>query len=78
MDDGRAAYGTGGEAMILAMSIELAGQKWKVALHDGRRDHPAIVAVSQTQASDQAVVELVKQYKTQWSLPATTTRRGEL
>lgn len=31
------AYPTHSEAVMLAVSRELAGSKWKVALHDGRR-----------------------------------------
>ncbi len=31
---------THSEALVLAVSLELAAAKWKVALHDGRRDSP--------------------------------------
>ena len=30
----------GGEEPVLAVSLELAAAKWKVALHDGRREKP--------------------------------------
>ncbi len=29
-------FTTGGEELVLAVSLELAAAKWKVALHDGR------------------------------------------
>jgi transposase len=28
--------------VVLAVSLELAGASWKIALHDGKRDKPAI------------------------------------
>ena len=31
-------FTTGGEELVLAVSLELAAAKWKVALHDGRRE----------------------------------------
>jgi hypothetical protein len=31
-------FTTGGEEVVLAVSLELAAAKWKVALHDGRRE----------------------------------------
>lgn len=33
--------------IILAASVELAGAKWKIALHDGRRDRPAIHTITE-------------------------------
>ncbi|SAL67203.1 hypothetical protein AWB65_06471 [Caballeronia humi] len=36
------AYMGSGDVMVLAVSLELAAAKWKVALHDGRRDKPAV------------------------------------
>lgn len=33
--------------VVLAVSLELATAKWKVALHDGRCDSPAIHTVAQ-------------------------------
>jgi transposase len=33
-------FTTGGEETVLAVSPELAAAKWKVALHDGRREKP--------------------------------------
>ncbi len=33
--------------VILAVSLELAGTSWKIALHDGKRDRPAIYTVSE-------------------------------
>jgi transposase len=34
--------GPNAEDVILAVSLELAVGKWKVALHDGRREKPAV------------------------------------
>lgn len=33
--------------VILAVSLELASASWKIALHGGKRDKPAISAVSE-------------------------------
>jgi len=63
---------TGTDELVLAVSLELAGAKWKVALHDGRRDHPAVHTVAQPQAAArlQAVLDLIEQQKEKWLLPA--------
>ena len=63
---------TGTDELVLAVSLELAGAKWKVALHDGRRDHPAVHTVAQPQAAArlQAVLDLFEQQKEKWLLPA--------
>ena len=58
-----------GEA-VLAVSLELSGASWKIALHDGKRDRPAIYTVSEQAAAPRllhavAVIEAVKQ---KWSL----------
>ena len=46
---------------VLAVSLELSAGKWKVALHDGRRESPAIHTVAQPQAAArlQAVLTLI-------------------
>jgi transposase len=36
------SFTTGGEEPVLAVSLELAAAKWKVALHDGRREKPPV------------------------------------
>jgi transposase len=60
------------EDVILAVSLELAVGKWKVALHDGRRERPAVHTVAQPQAAArlQAVLDVIEQQKLKWSLPA--------
>jgi len=60
------------EDVILAVSLELAVGKWKVALHDGRRERPAVHTVAQPQpaARLQAVLDVIEQQKLKWSLPA--------
>src|SRR6202795_5233181 len=65
---------TGGEEVVLAVSLELAAAKWKVALHDGRRERPAVHTVAQPQAAArlQAVLDVIEQQKLKWSLPGGT------
>jgi transposase len=60
------------EALVLAVSLELAAASWKVALHDGRREKPAVHTVSQPQAAArlQAVLDLIEAHRQKWSLPA--------
>ncbi|MGF6369077.1 hypothetical protein OKW40_001827 [Paraburkholderia sp. RAU6.4a] len=60
------------EALVLAVSLELAATKWKVALHDGRRDNPAVHTVAEPQAASrlQAVLALIAQHREKWALPA--------
>jgi len=55
-------FTTGGEEVVLAVSLELAAASWKVALHDGRREKPAVHTVAQPQAAArlQAVLELIE------------------
>src|SRR5476649_1717261 len=68
------AYPTHSEEVVLAVSLELAASKWKVALHDGRRDSPAIHTVAQCQGAArlQAVLSLIEQHQQKWALPAGT------
>jgi transposase len=56
----------------VAVSLELAAAKWKVALHDGRREKPAVHTVAEPQAAArlQAVLALIERHKEKWSLPA--------
>ena len=62
----------GGEELVLAVSLELAAAKWKVALHDGRREKPAVHTVAESQAAArlQAVLDLIERHRQRWSLPA--------
>ena len=57
--------------VVLAVSLELAAAKWTVALHDGRRESPAIHTVAQPQAAArlQAVLTLIATQRQAWSLP---------
>lgn len=59
------------ENIILATSLELAGGQWKIALHDGRRQSPAVHTVRGAQAAMrvQALLEVIERYKQKWSLP---------
>ncbi|MGF6813066.1 hypothetical protein OKW30_008283 [Paraburkholderia sp. Clong3] len=65
---------TDAREVALAVSLELATAEWKVALHDDRRDSPAIHTVAQVQAADrlQAVRSLIEQHRQKWALPAST------
>ena len=56
---------------VLAVSLELAAVNWKVALHDGRREKPAVHMVPQHQAAArlQATLNLIEIHKEKWSLP---------
>jgi transposase len=65
------AYTGGGDVPVLAVSLELAAAKWKVALHDGRREKPAVHTVAQPQAEArlQAVLALIAAHREKWSLP---------
>ena len=65
-------FTTGSEELVLAVSLELAAASWKVALHDGGREKPAVHTVAQPQAAArlQAVLDLIKAHKEKWSLPA--------
>jgi transposase len=65
-------FTTGGEEPVLAASLELAASKWRVALHDGRREKPAVHSVAEPQAAArlQAVLALIEAHKEKWSLRA--------
>lgn len=58
--------------LVLAVALELASGSWKIALHDGNREHPAIKAVDADTAAgrlQQAIDEITK-IKARWELPA--------
>lgn len=59
---------------ILAVSLELAKGKWKVALHDGRRDKPPVHTVSHEQAAGRLseALQLIEQTRAKWALPEQT------
>src|ERR1700674_2049120 len=58
-------FTTHGEEVVLAVSLELAAAKWKVALHDGQRERPAVHTVAQPQATArlQAVLALIDAHR---------------
>lgn len=58
------------EEVVRAVSLELAAAKWKVALHDGRRDLPGVHMVAEPQAASclQAVLSLIEQHRQKWAL----------
>jgi transposase len=59
------------EVLVLAVSLELAAAKCKIALHDGRRDNPAVHTVAEPQAASrlQAALALIAHHKEKWALP---------
>lgn len=59
------------EDTILAVSLELSAAQWKVALHDGLREQPAVHTVNAPRADGRllAVLALIEQHKEKWSLP---------
>src|SRR5258706_13488353 len=65
-------FTTGSEELVLAVSLELAAARWKVALHDGRREKPAVHTVAQPQAAArvQAVLDLIEAHRDKGALPA--------
>jgi transposase len=58
----------------LAVALELSKNSWKVALHDGRRDKPAIHTVASEQASKRLAeaVEHIKGTQKKWGLSDQT------
>lgn len=59
---------------LLAVSLELAKNSWKVALHDGKREHPAVFPVTTERPSDRVatVVALIEQTRRAWKLSSLT------
>ena len=57
---------------VLAVSLELSKGSWKVALHEGRRDKPAIHAVSSEAAGARLgqVVGVIEATRKKWGLAA--------
>ena len=55
----------------LDVSLELAGKAWKIAATDGKRRHPAVVAVdaSPLWARLQALLRRLGELKSKWGLP---------
>jgi transposase len=66
------AHPTYSDIPVLELSLELAAAKWKVALHDGRREKLAVHTVARSQAAAhlQAVLNLIEAHKVKRSLPA--------
>jgi transposase len=65
---------------VLAVSLELSKGSWKVALHDGKRDKPAIHAVSSEAASTRLgqVGGVIEATRKKWGLGCGLPRGGEL
>ncbi len=70
MKPARSTYFTPAE-LILAVSLELASAKWKMALHDGQRENAAIRTVDADEPASrlqQVLIEIAK-IKAKWELP---------
>ena len=59
---------------VLAVSLELSKGSWKMALHDGRRQRPAIHSVAHERAAGRLgqAVAVIEQTKKKWRLGAGT------
>ncbi len=59
---------------VMAVSLELSCKCWKVALHDGRHDQPAIHNVRDDMAAARVlqVIALIQECKKKWQLPSAT------
>lgn len=70
MKPARTEYFTPAE-LILAVSLELASAKWKIALHDGQRENAAIRTVDGAQPAQrlQEVLAEIAKIKAKWELP---------
>lgn len=57
--------------VVLAVSLELSSASWKIALHDGKRDKPAIYTVSEEAPAPRLLhaVTVIEAAKQKWSLP---------
>lgn len=57
---------------VLAVSLELSKASWKIALHDGKRDKPAIHAVGDAEAQKRLAhtVAVIEEAKRKWQLDA--------
>ena len=62
------------ESEFLAVSMELASGKWKLALHDGKRSNATIKTVDHEDPAARLVQVLseVDRFKAKWDLPAAT------
>jgi transposase len=59
---------------LLAVSLELSKGSWKIALHDGRRDKPAIHTVGSEEAGKRLrdAVAVIEKTQTKWGLSERT------
>ncbi len=55
----------------LAVSLELSGKSWKIGLHDGKRDKPAIHTVDDESPAGRLAhaVAVIEEVKRKWGLP---------
>lgn len=55
----------------LAVSLELSGKSWKIGLHDGKRDKPAIYTVDDEAPAGRLAhtVAVIEEVKRKWCLP---------
>ncbi|HEX7634454.1 MAG TPA: IS110 family transposase [Noviherbaspirillum sp.] len=58
---------------VLAIALELSSKSWKLALHDGRRDKPAVHTVDDEAAGERLThaVAVIEEVRRQWQVGAT-------
>ena len=58
---------------MLAVALELSSKSWKLALHDGKRDKPAVHTVDDEAADERLThaVAVIEEVKRQWQVGAT-------
>lgn len=56
---------------VLAVSLELSSKSWKIALHDGKRDKPAIHTADDAVAAQRLAhaVAVIEEVKRKWGVP---------
>ncbi len=65
------------EVEVFAVALELSSKSWKIALHDEKREKPAIQTVSGETAAGRLneTVQEIEKFKAKWGLAARGTHR---
>jgi len=70
------AYTDNRDGLVLAVSMELAAAKWKVALHDGRREKPAVHTAAHTMLTPRAAIAQILMLDLVFSIDSIVTAVG--